>query len=178
MQLFTKWLGPLPALGITSVLFGLAHSPVPGLMALTETAYGFTFGWVHLASGRNLFAAMLAHFVYDAFTFFEVHGRAANEYSAVVASMPQRREKVKALIDTHGITEDFYNRALQMFNILDADGSGGISKRELRLAARTLGDQFLPLGDVEQVFKKADVDKDSFIEFDEYLAFLVEEGIP
>ena len=50
-----QWLvtavGALPALGITSVLFGLAHSPVPGASSLTEACYGANFGLLYMVGG-------------------------------------------------------------------------------------------------------------------------------
>lgn len=52
-----QWLGgvigALPALGITSVLFGLAHSPVPGASSFTEACYGANFGLLYMV-GRHL----------------------------------------------------------------------------------------------------------------------------
>lgn len=43
-------IGDLPALGITSVLFGLAHSPVPGASSFTEACYGANFGLLYMVS--------------------------------------------------------------------------------------------------------------------------------
>ena len=47
-----QWLGgvigALPALGITSVLFGLGHSPVPGASSFTEACYGANFGLLYM----------------------------------------------------------------------------------------------------------------------------------
>lgn len=49
-----QWLlnniGALPALGLSSVLFGLAHSPVPGASSFTEACYGANFGLLYMVS--------------------------------------------------------------------------------------------------------------------------------
>lgn len=45
-------LGPLPGLGLTSVLFGLAHSPVPGASSFTEACYGANFGLLYMVSSE------------------------------------------------------------------------------------------------------------------------------
>lgn len=53
-----QWLGAhvgdLPSLGLTSVLFGLAHSPVPGASSFTEACYGANFGLLYMARNQNL----------------------------------------------------------------------------------------------------------------------------
>lgn len=43
-------IGGIPALVITSVLFGLAHSPVPGASSFTEACYGANFGLLYMVS--------------------------------------------------------------------------------------------------------------------------------
>ncbi len=47
-----QWLsavvGGIPALAISSVLFGLAHSPVPGASSFTEACYGANFGLLYM----------------------------------------------------------------------------------------------------------------------------------
>lgn len=53
-----QWLGAhvgdLPSLGLTSVLFGLAHSPVPGASSFTEACYGANFGLLYMARNQNI----------------------------------------------------------------------------------------------------------------------------
>lgn len=52
-----QWLDPnigsLPALGLTSILFGLAHSPVPGASSFTEACYGANFGLLYMVRYRS-----------------------------------------------------------------------------------------------------------------------------
>ncbi|CAM9431734.1 unnamed protein product, partial [Choristocarpus tenellus] len=43
--------GDIPALVIAAVLFGFAHSPVPGANAYTEACYGANFGLLYLVRG-------------------------------------------------------------------------------------------------------------------------------
>lgn len=47
-QWLSTIIGGIPALAITSVLFGLAHSPVPGASSFTEACYGATFGLLYM----------------------------------------------------------------------------------------------------------------------------------
>lgn len=48
-------IGGIPALVVTSVLFGLAHSPVPGASSFTEACYGANFGLLYMvSSGREM----------------------------------------------------------------------------------------------------------------------------
>ncbi len=58
-----RWLGPVPALVLASVLFGLAHwiTPTYGLLAAVMGAY---LGGVWLLSG-NLLVPIVAHWIYD-----------------------------------------------------------------------------------------------------------------
>jgi len=59
----TPWLGLLPALLVTSVLFGAAHMITPGYFLLA-TAMGAYLGYLAIATG-NLLAPIIAHAVYD-----------------------------------------------------------------------------------------------------------------
>lgn len=51
-QWLSTVLGGIPALGIASVLFGLAHSPVPGASSFTEACYGANFGLLYMVRHR------------------------------------------------------------------------------------------------------------------------------
>ncbi|CAM9394287.1 unnamed protein product [Chrysoparadoxa australica] len=179
MGLFTALWGPIVALVLTSVLFGIGHSPVPGASAITESLYGAVFGLVYLASGGNLFMVMLSHFCYDFATFLEVHNRAVNEFNRETEKLPERRQRVRELCRDYGLTEGFFRDAQKAFKLLDADGSGGISKREFKLAARTLtGSNWLGLdGDISRIVKEADTDQDGQVQFDEYFNMLVQNGV-
>ena len=56
------WLGPWPALVLTSVLFGLMHPITPGYAVLATLA-GAYLGWVYLATGEAGDAEQLEHLV-------------------------------------------------------------------------------------------------------------------
>lgn len=47
-QWLSTVLGGIPALVISSVLFGLAHSPVPGASSFMEACYGANFGLLYM----------------------------------------------------------------------------------------------------------------------------------
>lgn len=62
-QAFDTWLGPWPALAITSVLFGLMHS-ITLTYTVLATAAGAYLGWIALERG-GLLSAAVAHALYD-----------------------------------------------------------------------------------------------------------------
>lgn len=49
-QWLSALVGGVPALAIASVLFGLAHSPIPGASSFTEACYGANFGLLYMVS--------------------------------------------------------------------------------------------------------------------------------
>jgi membrane protease YdiL (CAAX protease family) len=55
--------GPVIAIGITAILFGLMH-PITPTYAVLATLAGAYLGWAYLASG-NLLVAVVAHAFYD-----------------------------------------------------------------------------------------------------------------
>lgn len=57
-------LGPLAALGVTSVAFALAHGAAGGRLRLVHVLTGGVFGGLYLSSGR-LASAVAAHVVYN-----------------------------------------------------------------------------------------------------------------
>ncbi len=59
----TRWWGEWPALGVASVVFGLAHCMTLGY-AVFATVLGFLLGWMVLVTG-DLTAAIGAHAGYD-----------------------------------------------------------------------------------------------------------------
>lgn len=58
-----SWTGVMPALVLTSLLFGAAHMITPGYFVLA-TAMGAFLGYLALATG-NLLAPVIAHALYD-----------------------------------------------------------------------------------------------------------------
>jgi len=58
------WMGPIPALLVSSLVFGLAHSYQGPANILRTGLVGLWLGGVYLLSGA-LWPAMLAHFVFD-----------------------------------------------------------------------------------------------------------------
>jgi len=58
-----NWLGPLPALIVTSISFGLVH-PLSRMYILLASGFGLYLGACSLASG-NLLVVVVAHSLYD-----------------------------------------------------------------------------------------------------------------
>ncbi|CAM9530788.1 unnamed protein product [Phaeothamnion confervicola] len=161
-QYLTGVIGPLGAVLVAAVLFGLAHDPVPGASAVVEAFYGLNFGLVYLLSGGNIWAAAVCHALYDVLTFGEVHWRAAGRVQEALkageisaagkpggAAMsgaagggrrpPQLDAKVAAVVREYKLAPEFVRVCSGVFQQLDLDGNGSIDARELRLGIRTFG---------------------------------------
>jgi uncharacterized protein len=63
-NLLTRWWGPVRALALTAVVFGLAHLPDPRYVLLATIA-GLAYGWVYQRT-RRITAAALTHALVDA----------------------------------------------------------------------------------------------------------------
>lgn len=182
-------IGALPALIITSLLFGLAHNPVPGASSLVEAAYGLNFGALYLLSGGNLFACIASHFLYDFATFVEVHLRSTSRHSVAAKSAPgggaangangsagDFDRKVKDVIANYRLGTPFVKNALAVFKRLDSDQNRSIDRQELQLGIRTFG-KFTSPEEIDAIFKRADTNQDEKIEFDEFLRLLSENAL-
>jgi hypothetical protein len=63
--LSTPRTGPFAAAALSSMLFGLAHSPLFGFSSLVEGTLGGGFALAYWCSGRNLLVPILVHTMYD-----------------------------------------------------------------------------------------------------------------
>jgi membrane protease YdiL (CAAX protease family) len=64
-DLFSRWVGPWPALALASVLFGLLHLITPSY-AVLAAMMGAYLGWFSIWTG-NLLAPIMIHALYDFF---------------------------------------------------------------------------------------------------------------
>jgi membrane protease YdiL (CAAX protease family) len=79
-----SWLGIVPALLLTSVLFGAAHMITPGYFVLA-TALGGYLGYLALAT-ENLLAPIIAHAVYDFLALTHMVGQARSRRDVIRAT--------------------------------------------------------------------------------------------
>ncbi|KAG5185288.1 CAAX protease self-immunity-domain-containing protein [Tribonema minus] len=185
----SNYIGDVPALLVASLLFGLAHNPVPGASSLVEAIYGFTFGSLYIATGGNLFAPILSHFLYDLATFVEVHFRATSRIGVAAAGVPPQPaaasqasgmaarvlqdKRVQDVIKRYGLPAPFVKNAIGVFGMLDLDKNGTLDRRELQLGVRTFG-RFTNDEQLDAIYKRADLNQDGEISFDEFLKLLTD----
>ncbi|CAM9942085.1 unnamed protein product, partial [Hapterophycus canaliculatus] len=156
-----QWLstavGGIPALAITSVLFGLAHSPVPGASSFTEACYGANFGLLYMMSGGNLLVPIVAHVVYDFLTFVEVHQRATAQLKITIeGNLPQKEQEkrnVATVVRKFNLSQKFVDMSYGVFQQLDLDKNGAIDQEELQLGLRTFG-KFASAEETRQIMQQ------------------------
>ncbi|CAM9094990.1 unnamed protein product [Scytosiphon promiscuus] len=174
-----QWLstivGGIPALAITSVLFGLAHSPVPGASSFTEACYGANFGLLYMMSGGNLLVPIVAHVVYDFLTFVEVHQRATAQLKTTIeGDLPQKEQEkrnVASVVKKFNLSQKFVDMSYGVFQQLDLDKNGAIDQEELQLGLRTFG-KFASAEETRQIMQEADLDANNALTFDEWVRLL------
>ncbi|CAM9829399.1 unnamed protein product [Pylaiella littoralis] len=168
-------IGGVPALVITSLLFGLAHSPVPGASSFTEACYGANFGLLYMMSGGNILVPSVAHVVYDLLTFLEVHQRATAQLkSTLEGKLPQKqqeRQNVASVVKKFNLSQKFVDMSYGIFQQLDLDKNGAIDLKELQLGLRTFG-KFASAEETRQIMEQADLDSNNALTFDEWVRLL------
>jgi uncharacterized protein len=65
-----KFAGMIPAYAISSLLFGLGHSPVFGANVVLEMLFGAYFAYTYVSSGYNIAVPIAVHTLYDFATIF------------------------------------------------------------------------------------------------------------
>lgn len=174
-----QWLlnniGALPALGLSSVLFGLAHSPVPGASSFTEACYGANFGLLYMMSGGNLLVPIIAHVVYDLLTFLEVHQRATAQLEVNMSDLSPEKQVEKRnvgnVVRQFNLSQKFVDMSYAVFKQLDLDQNGVIDQKELQLGLRTFG-KFSSNEETRQIMEQADLDRNNALSFDEWVRLL------
>ncbi|CAM9397844.1 unnamed protein product [Discosporangium mesarthrocarpum] len=167
-------LGAGPSLVVASLLFGFAHSPVPGANAFTEACYGANFGLLYILSGGNLVVPTVAHVVYDLLTFLEVHYRATGSIEVNMKGPVEQDTlggRVGRVSKEFGLSPKFVNMAFSVFKQLDLDGNGSIDQQELKLGLRTFG-KFTSDEEIRVIMCQADVDGNNVLSFDEFVRLL------
>eukprot|EP01041_Mallomonas_annulata_P007226 gene7226-14737_t len=176
--------GELPALLLSSAVFGLAHFPVFGANSFVEAVLGGVFGYTYMISGHDLFVPIAVHFLYDLFTLFVTWIKARNELREVVERRQIELEPGSQLQSKQGYQyQNNYNistteglvklkaAAKEAFDLIDADRDGFIDKVELALCMRVF--RYVKRSElkktVEELFIATDTNKDGKIDFDEFL---------
>ena len=91
------------------------------------------------------------------------------ELNALRANIISKHTKViNAFVDT---SESEFGQIVlkRMFEAADKDNSGGLDKEEVREALRALGFAFIENKEVEKIMKRADLDGNEVIDFEEFV---------
>lgn len=76
---------------------------------------------------------------------------------------------IKRFVATY--STPFGKRAIQdMFTVADTDGNGKLDKEEMKIALKRLGFTWLKDKQTDGIFKRADIDQDGFVSFEEFSA--------
>eukprot|EP01065_Artemidia_motanka_P044084 TRINITY_DN6220_c3_g1_i1.p1 TRINITY_DN6220_c3_g1~~TRINITY_DN6220_c3_g1_i1.p1 ORF type:complete len:360 (+),score=111.71 TRINITY_DN6220_c3_g1_i1:65-1144(+) len=77
------------------------------------------------------------------------------------------------MAEAHGLTD---TDVKQCFDLFDTDGSGKLSRQELKFAFKSMGLHYIQDSDVEELMLKVDKDKDRLIDFEEFTDMIKNKG--
>jgi len=167
---------------ISSFLFGFGHSLKLDMALCLEILLGLCFGYMYQATNA-LLVPVLAHFLYDFFTFIQLHIRVTDQVTQIesstkeligmIRSRPEISQKVKLLQDTHQFSEGFLARCITVFAYLDMDGNGRIDENELWLGYKTFGRR-LSRRQAHDIMLQADKDKNGFLDAGEFVGLVID----
>lgn len=146
------------------------------VLLVLQIINGGWFATLYLATD-NLAVPIVAHAVYDFYTFYKTHMvdvAGQMEYAAQESDMPEfSRNVANKWVRERG--EDFVKGVQQSFYLMDTDRNGMLSPKELRIALFSYG---INLSDpqIRTVAKNIDLDGSGEIDLNEYLEFVGPTG--
>jgi membrane protease YdiL (CAAX protease family) len=146
------------------------------LLALQLINGGF-FAFLYLAT-NNLAVPIVAHALYDFYTFYKTHlvdVAGQMEYAQQESQMPQCRNPAVELRWIAQRGEDFVTNAKRTFYLMDTNQDGELSRKELRVALFSYGIN-LSREQSAKVAQSADEDDSGSIDFQEFLEFVGPSG--
>jgi membrane protease YdiL (CAAX protease family) len=188
LPFFTDKIGngdELIGLVLTSSLFAFLHTNPQAFLKGGEAfldnfvlfclqfVNGSIFALLYLSTG-NLAVPIVAHALYDFYTFYKTHlvdVAGQMEYAAREAMMPNIKNKSLERKWMMERGEDFVMGVKQSFYLMDTNRDGVLSPKELRIALFSYGIN-LSQGQTQKVAATADLDADSSIDLDEFLVFV------
>lgn len=148
------------------------------LLAL-QTFNGGIFALLYLGAGENLAVPILAHALYDTYTFYKTHMvDVAGQMDYARSQSNKNNNNNSSPTETRWITQkgpDFVQQAKQAFYLMDTNKDGVVSPRELRISLYSYGINLSPQ-QLESLTAKADADGSGAVDLDEYLDFLGPTG--
>ena len=128
-------LSALIASVISSLLFGLSHSPRWGSSVLVETGLGLVFATTFVLTGFNLAYPILVHFFYDLATLFFTWLGASKDLRLRMKAATERQ-----LINLNPNDSRLFDSLIRAtFDLLDLDGDDAISPIELERGLKLFG---------------------------------------
>lgn len=120
---------------ISSLLFGLSHSPRWGSSAVVETGLGLLFAFTFVMTGFNLAYPILVHFFYDLTTLFFTWLGASRDLRLRMKAATERQ-----LINLNPSDSRLFDSLIRAtFDLLDLDGDDAISPREMERGMKLFG---------------------------------------
>lgn len=120
---------------ISSILFGLSHSPRWGSSAIVETGLGLVFATTFVMTGFNLAYPILVHFFYDLATLFFTWLGASRDLRLRMKAATERQ-----LINLNPNDSRLFDSLIRAtFDLLDLDGDDAISPKELERGLKLFG---------------------------------------
>lgn len=171
---------------ISSILFGLSHSPRWGSSAIVETGLGLVFATTFVMTGFNLAYPILVHSFYDLATLFFTWLGASRDLRLRMKAATERQ-----LINLNPNDSRLFDSLIRAtFDLLDLDGDDAISPKELERGLKLFGiakahpfdkgqssvllinNPDLTQGEEEltvaELFRKCDKDNDGKLEYFEF----------
>jgi membrane protease YdiL (CAAX protease family) len=156
---------------------GDAESKLDNLVLFAlQLVNGGAFCFMYLATG-NLAVPIIAHALYDFYTFYKTHmvdvaGQMA--YAAEQSQMPIMSRAVEQKW-TRERGPDFCQGVQESFYLMDTNRDGMLCRKELRVALYSYGINLSQL-QTDKVIQKADLDESGTICLDEFVEFVGPTG--
>ena len=127
---------------------------------------------------KNLFVPILAHFIYDLYTFYKTHLDVTTQMEYAKNSNSLLQQRRYASVERKWMNErdeSFVKEARESFYFMDTNRDGVLSRKELRIALFSYGINLSKI-ESEKVVQVADVDDSGRIDFEEFLEFIGPTG--
>jgi membrane protease YdiL (CAAX protease family) len=136
-----------------------------GLQLLTGLSFGTSY-----CITRDLTTPIMAHFLYDLYTFYETHLVVTDQIAYAESAPPPTGSSEAEVRSEKG--DNFVNEARRAFLIMDTNRDGLLSAGEFRCAFYAMG--FKPKEEkFQKAFRGADKDASGQVDYDEFLWFLL-----
>ena len=132
---FEAFFGTSTAYLVSSILFGLAHSPVFGANVILEAGFGAFFAFSYVQSGYNLAVPVAVHTMYDFATIFITWIFASQDLRSKIFKI---REGNLIHLGSDN-PKHFEALTKAVFETIDTKGQGFIDQKELELGMRLFG---------------------------------------